>query len=102
MKPQFEGGQTPLFRRQPKFQGFKNPGREEFEVVNLEVLEAKLPAGSYDVDALRAAGLLRRKRPVKVLGKGSVTKKFALTVHAASKSAKQAIEKAGGTVQLFN
>lgn len=100
VKPQFEGGQTPLFRRQPKFQGFRNPGREEHEVVNLDVLEMKLAAGSYDVEGLRAAGILSRKWPVKILGNGKVTKKFDLKVHAASKSARQAIEKAGGSVTV--
>ncbi len=96
----FEGGQTPLLRRQPKLGGFRNPSRIEYEVVNLDSLEEKLEAGSYDVAALRAARLVRSKKPVKLLGRGAVKKKFSLTVHAASPTAKAAIEKAGGSVQI--
>lgn len=98
--PQFEGGQTPLIRRQPKFGGFRNPNREEYEVINLDTLEEKLAAGSYDFDALKEAGLIAGKLPVKILGNGKVAKKFKLTVDAASKSAKEAIEKAGGSVTI--
>lgn len=97
---QFEGGQTPLIRRQPKFHGFQNPCREEFEVLNLDILESRLEPGTYTVDALRAAKLLTKNLPVKILGKGNVTKKFALTVDACSKSAKGAIEKVGGSVTI--
>ena len=100
MKTQFEGGQTPLVRRQPKFHGFRNPSREVFEVLNLDTLEATLEAGKYNTDALRASGLLKKRLPVKILGRGSVKKKFVLSVDAASKSAKEAIEKAGGSVTI--
>ena len=97
---QFEGGQTPLVRRQPKFHGFQNPGREEYEVVNLDVLERKLAPGSYDVGALRTARLLTKNLPVKILGRGKLTKKFALAVDAASKSAKKAVVAAGGSLTV--
>ena len=99
--PGFEGGQTPLIRRQPKLGGFQNPNRKEYEVVNVGDLEEKLSAGSYDIDALRTSKLIRTKKPVKLLSRGDVQKKFALTVHAASASAKAAIEKAGGSVTLL-
>jgi len=95
----FEGGQTPLLMRQPKLGGFRNPNRVEYEVVNLADLE-RLSAGSYDIAALREAKLLRTKRPVKVLGRGEVTKKLELKVNAASKTAKEVIEKAGGSVSI--
>lgn len=95
----FEGGQTPLLRRQPKLGGFRHPRRVRYEVVNIGVLE-ELPEGSYDASALADHRLVHRDRPVKVLGKGSITKKFALSVHAVSKGAKQAIEKAGGTINI--
>lgn len=98
--PQFEGGQTPLVRRQPKRGGFRNPTREEYEVVNLDVLEEKLDAGTYDVDALKEARLVDGALPIKILGRGAVKKKFALSVHGVSKSAKEAIEKAGGSVTI--
>lgn len=98
--PQFEGGQTPLIRRQPKRGGFRNPNREEFEVLNLDRLEARLDPGNYDTDALREARLVDGKLPVKILGRGKLTKKLGLTVHAASKTARDAVEKAGGSVTI--
>jgi len=96
----FEGGQTPLVRRQPKLGGFNNPSRKEFEVLNVSSLEKVLDAGSYDVEALRKSGIIRTKKPVKILARGEVKKKFSLTVDAASKSAVAAIEKAGGSVTI--
>lgn len=94
----FEGGQTPLLRRQPKLGGFTNPNRKEYEVVNISVLEEKLPAGSYDQDALRKACVVRTKKPIKLLARGEVTKKYTLTVDAASAKACEAVSKAGGMV----
>lgn len=98
----FEGGQTPLLSRQPKLGGFTNPNRKEYEVLNLDTLEAKLEAGSYDVAALRAAKIVCTKKPVKILSRGELKKKFDLSVHAASKAAKEAIEKAGGKVTIVS
>lgn len=96
----FEGGQTPLLLRQPKLGGFTNPKRTEYEALNIAVLEEKLEAGSYDEAALRSAKLLRTKKPVKLLARGELKKKFTLTVHAASANAKKAIEAAGGSVTI--
>lgn len=96
----FEGGQTPLLRRQPKLGGFTRPRRPTYEILNLDVLEAKLPAGSYDVASLKSAMVVRSSRPVKVLAGKALTKKFQLTVHAASSGAKAAIEKAGGSLKI--
>ncbi len=95
----FSGGQTPLLLRQPKLGGFRNPMRKEYEVINLSDIN-KLVAGSYDIAALRAARMITTKKPVKLLGKGEVKAKYALTVNAASKSAKEAIEKAGGSITI--
>lgn len=95
----FEGGQTPLLRRQPKMGGFLKPRAFDYEPLNLDALES-LPAGEYDVAALAKAGLVHPRRKVKVLGRGALTKKFVLKVHAASKSAKEAITKAGGSVAI--
>lgn len=100
--PGFEGGQTPLIRRQPKLGGFRNPNRKDFEVVNLDDLEKKLEAGTYDAAALREKKLARSKKPVKILSRGEVKKKFNLSVHAVSSSAKSAIEKAGGSVTILS
>jgi len=90
----------PLIRRQPKLGGFRSPRRVVYEPVNLDVLEVQLTAGAYDTAALREQGVVRTKRPIKLLGRGTVKKKFTLTVDAASKSAKEAIEKAGGSVTI--
>ena len=99
--PQFEGGTTPLIRQQPKRGGFRNPNREEYDVLNLDTLEDRLEAGTYDTDALKEARLVDGKLPVKILGRGTVKKKFGLTVHAASESAKRAVEKAGGSITFI-
>ncbi len=96
----FEGGQVPLLRRQPKLGGFTHPRRVHYEILNLDILEKKLPAGSYDISALRRAMVARTQRPLKVLAGTSLTKKFALTVNAASKGAKDAIVKAGGSLKI--
>lgn len=96
----FEGGQVPLLRRQPKLGGFKSPRAKEYEVVNLANLDA-LDAGTYTVADLKTKRLVRKGDLVKVLGTGGVTKKFQLEVHAASKSAKDAIQKAGGSVTIL-
>lgn len=98
----FEGGQTPLLRRQPKMGGFTNPRRTEYEVLNLSDLEANLSAGKYTIADLRAAKLLATKKPVKLLGQGELKKKLELTVDAASKSAIEAVEKAGGKLIVNN
>jgi len=87
-----------MIRRQPKLGGFTNPTRETFEVVNIGTLEEVLPAGAYDLASLRESRVVDGALPVKILGEGKVTKKFDLTVNAASKSAREAILKAGGSV----
>lgn len=96
----FEGGQVPLIRRQPKLGGFTPPRATEYEVVNLSSLES-LDAGSYTVADLKAKRIVRKGTLVKVLGDGAITKKLQLEVHAASKSAKEAIAKAGGSVTIL-
>jgi large subunit ribosomal protein L15 len=97
----FEGGQSPLQRRLPKF-GFISPNRVEFEVVNLSDLDRKFEAGAtVDVAALEAAGLVKgRLDGVKVLARGELTKKLTVRVHKMSETARAAVEKAGGAVDL--
>ncbi len=97
----FEGGQMPLLRRQPKLGGFKKPRRVTFEPLNLDLLEARLEAGTYNLAALRAKRILKTDRPVKLLGNGKVTKKFSIEAHAASKSAKKALEAVGGSLKII-
>ncbi len=98
IRPFFEGGQIPLFRRLPK-RGFNSPDHVVYELVNLSVLEANFNAGdSVDEATLRAKNLLGKKvLPLKVLADGDLTK--ALTVKAVkfSAAAKAKIEAAGGT-----
>lgn len=98
----FEGGQMPLQRRLPKF-GFRNPNRVEYAPVNLCKLEELAQKGITEigVDELVAAGLVHKDSLVKVLGMGELSSKVKLTVHAASKSAKEAIEKAGGELVIL-
>lgn len=96
----FEGGQTPLIRRQPKLGGFTHPRRADMEILNVDLLESKVPAGSYDIPALVKLRVISGSRPVKLLGRGELKKKISVTVNSASKSAKAAVEKAGGSVTI--
>lgn len=94
----FEGGQTPLMRRLPKF-GFNNHNfRTRFDVINLETLNKF--DGEVSPETLQKAGLLTHGR-IKILGKGTLTKKLKVKAHKLSDSAKAAIEKAGGTVEVI-
>ena len=97
----FEGGQTPLIRRQPKLGGFRSPTKVVYEPLNLDRLEAKVPAGTHDLTSLASLSVISGKGKVKLLGRGAVTKKYELSVHAASASAKAAITKAGGSVTIL-
>lgn len=95
----FEGGQIPLHMRLPKLKGFKNPFREEFQVVNVDRLGELFPkGGAVDVDALVAAGAVRKGQPVKVLGTGEISVAVQVTANKFSASAKTKIEAAGGSV----
>jgi large subunit ribosomal protein L15 len=98
-KPGFEGGQMPLARRLPK-RGFKNIGRVEYQIVNVGAL-AQFAAGSVvDEAALREAGLVRKRAPIKILANGELDRGLTVRVEAFSKAAKAAIEKAGGTAEV--
>jgi large subunit ribosomal protein L15 len=98
----FEGGQMPLQRRMPKF-GFVNPFRREMAEINLGDIEAHFQAGaSVDADALEQKGLLKARRDgLKVLGNGALTKALNVKADRFSASAKAAIEKAGGKVEII-
>ncbi len=98
----FEGGQVPIHMRLPKLKGFKNPFREEYQVVNLDRIEELFPkGGSIDVESLVANGAVRKGRPVKVLGQGEITVKVQVTANKFSGSAKTKIEAAGGSVTIL-
>jgi large subunit ribosomal protein L15 len=95
----FEGGQMPLHMRLPKLKGFKNPNREEYQVVNVAALARLFPeGGQIGVDDLVAAGAVRKGRPVKVLGQGEISIAVQVSAHAFSDAAEQKITAAGGSV----
>ena len=99
--PGFEGGQTPWFRRLPKYRGFKNPFRTEYQEVSLVDLESFDANATVDVVALREKGILKNlHQPVKVLGNGELSKKLTVQLDAYTASAKAAIEGAGGTAEV--
>jgi large subunit ribosomal protein L15 len=100
VKPGFEGGQTPLARRTPKLKGFNNPFRVEYHVVNLDTLEEFSGGTEIGPDELRDQGLVAKRGLVKVLGRGAITKPLTVRAHAFSASAKQAIESAGGSIEI--
>lgn len=97
----FEGGQMPLARRVPKF-GFTNLNRVEYKAINisdLEKLAEKNNLQIIDVDTLISVGLVSKTDKVKILGKGTLTKKLSVKAHAFSKTAIQVIESLNGTVE---
>ena len=94
----FEGGQTPLMRRLPKF-GFSNVAfATKFDIINLEQLNRF--EGEASPELFEKAGLLRHGR-VKILGNGELKKALTVKAHKFSESAKQAIEKAGGKAEVI-
>ena len=96
----FEGGQMPLHRRIPK-RGFNNPFASSFAVINLEELNV-FPAGeTVTPDLLRAHGFVRTQQPIKVLGDGELKTKLNVRAHAFSASAKDKINKAGGSFEVL-
>ncbi|MCP4522710.1 MAG: 50S ribosomal protein L15 [Candidatus Gracilibacteria bacterium] len=100
----FEGGQTPLFRRMPKLKGFSNAVfKKEYNVVNISDLVKLADKGITDINAevLLENRIVRKKSlPIKLLGNGELTTKLTVIVDKASASAKEAIEKAGGKIEL--
>jgi len=98
----FEGGQMPLYRRIAK-RGFSNyPFRKDYEVFNLRDIEIRYENGeTVNRESLIAKGLLKKVNSLlKLLGDGNITKKLTIDVDKVSASAKEKIEKAGGTVVL--
>ncbi|HEY3998037.1 MAG TPA: 50S ribosomal protein L15 [Candidatus Xenobia bacterium] len=101
-KPGFEGGQTPWYRRLPKYKGFKSLNKVAYSLVNLEHLEGFDAGTTVTLEVMQSAGLVRRlDAPVKVLGAGQLTKKLTVQAHAFSASATQSIEAAGGKAEVI-
>ena len=102
-KLNFEGGQMPLQRRLPKF-GFTNPTRIEYKPINLDTIQELATTTGItiiDFDFLREHGLAAKKDLIKVLSRGEITSVLTVSAHGFSATAKEAIEKAGGTVSII-
>jgi len=96
----FEGGQTPIHRRLPKF-GFKNIFRKEFQIVNIGDL-SRCDGTEITPDTLKAAGLIKRTAvPVKILGNVKVDKAYSVKAAAFSKPARARLEEAGGKAEVL-
>jgi len=95
----FEGGQTPLHRRLPKF-GFRNIFKKEYQIVNLADL-TRCEGTEITPDTLKAAGLVKRSDvPVKILGNGNVDRAYTVKVASFSKPARERLEAAGGKAEV--
>ena len=98
----YEGGQMPLVRRVPKKKGFTPRDPEEWAVVNVERLGRRFDEdATVTPEALAEVGLVRGRLPVKVLGRGDLDRALTVQAHAFSRSARQKIEQAGGTVEIL-
>ena len=108
-KPGYEGGQNPIHMRMRKLRGPNKKTSMPFEKfrthtqpVNLSDLDARFKSGDeVTPESLKAAGLAKRKHPVKILARGELSKKLTVRAHGASAAAREKIEKAGGTFELI-
>lgn len=103
VRPGFEGGQMPLFRRLPK-RGFTNIFRKEWNVINLSDLEKFEAGATVDIQALIESGRIKKSKvdtSLKVLGNGSLDKAVTVKAQAFSASAKEKIEALGGKVEVI-
>jgi large subunit ribosomal protein L15 len=101
VRPGFEGGQTPLFRRLPK-RGFTNINRKEFAIVNLDTLNRFEDGTEVTPELLIETGVVSNaKAGIKILGKGTLSKKLTVKANKFSSTAKEAIEAAGGKTEVI-
>jgi large subunit ribosomal protein L15 len=101
VRPGFEGGQTPLFQRLPK-RGFTNINRKEYAIINLDALNRFEDGTEVTPELLLETGLVSKLNAgLKVLGNGSIEKKLTVRAHKFSSAAKEAIEAAGGSVEVI-
>lgn len=97
----FEGGQTPLFQTLPK-RGFTNYNRKEFDIVNLDTLNRFEEGTEVTPDVLVETGVIKNKKSgIKVLAKGNIDHKLTVKANKFSSAAKEAIEAAGGSVEVI-
>ncbi|WP_100374460.1 50S ribosomal protein L15 [Bacillus sp. FJAT-45037] len=101
VRPGFEGGQNPLYRRLPK-RGFTNPTRKEFTVINLETLNRFDAGTEVTPELLIESGTVKNvKFGIKILGNGKIEKNLTVKAHKFSASAVEAIEAAGGKTEVI-
>ena len=101
VRPGFEGGQNPLFRRLPK-RGFTNINRKEYAIVNLDALNRFEDGAEVTPALLLEIGIVsNEKAGIKILGHGTLSTKLTVKAHKFSASAKEAIENAGGTTEVI-
>ena len=101
-KRNFEGGQMPLQMRLPK-RGFKNPNRVAYVPINVDRLVSiseKYRTTKIDIEFLVSNGIVNKNKKIKILGNGELSTKLEVQAHACSSSAKEAIEKAGGSITV--
>lgn len=101
VRPGFEGGQTPLFKRLPK-RGFTNVSRKEYAIVNVEDLNQFRKNSIVTIERLRERGLVKKEfNGIKILGNGKLEKSLTVQAHKFSKSAEKAIVEAGGKIEVI-
>ncbi|CAH2716629.1 MULTISPECIES: 50S ribosomal protein L15 [Neobacillus] len=101
VRPGFEGGQTPLYRRLPK-RGFTNISRKEYAILNLDTLNRFEDGTEVTPELLIETGVIsNEKAGIKVLAKGTLEKKLTVKANKFSSAAKEAIEAAGGTTEVI-
>jgi len=101
VRPGFEGGQTPLMRRLPK-RGFTNISRKEYAIVNLDALNRFEEGTEVTPELLIETGVVsNEKAGIKILAKGNVEKKLTVKANKFSSAAKEAIEAAGGIIEVI-
>ena len=102
-KRNFEGGQMPLQMRLPKI-GFRNPARQEYEILNLDQLQSianRTNLDTIDITLFTKEGLINPGQKMKILGRGELISPIKVYAHACSASAKKAIEEKGGTITII-
>lgn len=97
----FEGGQSPLFRRMPK-RGFQNVNRKDYAIVNLDTLNQFEEGTVVSPALLIEAGIIKKELSgIKILGEGKLEKKLTVQAHKFSKTAEEAIQAAGGSIEVI-
>ena len=96
----FEDGQNPLHLRLPKLRGFNNPFRVEYQVINLDTI-TETGLTEITPELLHEKGFVRKNALIKILGRGEISSKINVSVHAISKSAEESITAAGGSITIL-